>query len=257
MKSIIIISLLFAVATVFGDFINGGFEQDCTSFPFCLSDGGLPGWTFSAGSVDVVNQAYWDAHSGSWSIDTDGSNGDSAVTMSQDICTTVGNTYVVTFWMSPNHDVNTPGSTFSLQVSATGAASQINTVTRLGNGDPYVHYYEQTYTFVATAHQTTFTIQSLNPGVYGAILDDVSISGDGLSNTLPCTPPAPTTAAGVCLAANPSDWTYGQGYYCFNHGYVLCWGYGHQYFACPQGTSCICADSATECSSHGTASPCE
>jgi len=247
MKTIIVLLLLASIG--WSDFINGGFEEGCTSDPFCLSDSSLPGWTIQ-GSVDVVNNDYWPSHSGSWSIDSDGSDNE-AGSLSQDMCTVVGNSYTVTFYMSPNAD-SSVGASFTTTVSA-GSTSETYTVTRQ-SGDGRTQYTQQTFTFVATATQTTVTIASQNPGNYGAILDDISISGNGLGS-LPC-PVVPQTAAQVCADAHRSDWTRGIGYYCFNGGFVECWNSGEAFFNCPAGTSCACTIATEECSNRGTESPC-
>jgi len=76
------------------------------------------------------------------------------------------------------------------------------------------------------------------------------------------TVPVTTTTTGpaqtpqqVCDASNVADWSYGSGYYCYNGGFVQCWGSGSAAIACPAGTSCQCAP-GVECSNHGMSSPC-
>jgi len=74
---------------------------------------------------------------------------------------------------------------------------------------------------------------------------------------IPC--PVPATAQSTCDAADQSQWTYGQGYYCFADGFVQCWGPSGSvesaFQSCPTGTTCQC-DAGVECSNHGTESPC-
>jgi len=70
------------------------------------------------------------------------------------------------------------------------------------------------------------------------------------------------TADSICNNANTLDWTpYGQGYYCLNsQSFVQCWGSDPVQSAvqnCAAGTSCVCSPGLTECSQHGTVSPCQ
>jgi len=69
------------------------------------------------------------------------------------------------------------------------------------------------------------------------------------------------TAVEFCnTLANKNDWTYGQGYYCWNGGvgFLQCWGDTpsfSQYHDCGSETSCKCPRGA-ECSNGGTTTPC-
>lgn len=69
--------------------------------------------------------------------------------------------------------------------------------------------------------------------------------------------PNPSGPKAYCNLVDPADFTYGQGYYCYNGGFVQCYGdpVGASYQNCPSGTSCQCAV-GLECSDHGTRSPC-
>jgi len=67
--------------------------------------------------------------------------------------------------------------------------------------------------------------------------------------------PNPTSPKQYCSQVDPADFTYGQGYYCYNAGFVQCYDYNSVYQPCPAGTSCQCAV-GIECSNHGTSSPC-
>jgi len=67
--------------------------------------------------------------------------------------------------------------------------------------------------------------------------------------------PNPSTPKQYCSLVNPADFTYGQGYYCYNGGFVQCYSGSSAYQPCPLGTSCQCSV-GIECSDHGTRSPC-
>jgi len=254
--------IVFALTTlsfVAADLINGGFESGCPDpNNNCLSVHSLPGWTVASGDIDMVGNSYWNSHSGSWSIDLDGSSGgDSAQgVLTQDVCTTVGATYTITWWMSYNPD-SAPGASFPMSVQATGSNAQTFTATHPPSA-PRVQYTQYTYSFVASATTTTVTIASLISGNYGPVIDDVSINGD--TTQPPCVAP-PSTPSEFCNQVSKADWTYGQGYYCWNgqQGFIQCWGDDVIYSAyqdCPAGTACICSDDS-ECSNHGTESPCQ
>jgi len=67
--------------------------------------------------------------------------------------------------------------------------------------------------------------------------------------------PNPNSAEEYCALVDPADFTYGQGYYCFNGGFVQCYERQSVYQPCAAGTSCKCAV-GIECSNKGTVSPC-
>jgi len=254
MNTLLVILSLFAISSA--DFINGGFEQGCTSI-YCLGATSLPGWTVTQDNVDIVGTLDWPAHTGTYSIDMDGKPGATGA-LKQGQCTTIGNTYTVTFWMSYNPDYSFAqgGPTFSLSVQATGSAAATYTVTAPANA-PRSQFTQMTYTFVATASFTDVTITSLTPDNIGPVIDDVSIDGD--ASPAPCASPT-LTGDQICQNANQNDWTYGQGYYCVNsHRFVQCWGNNPVYSAeqeCAAGTHCWCSSQTMECSFSGQVSPC-
>jgi len=95
------------------------------------------------------------------------------------------------------------------------------------------------------------TLQAVVVNEGGATGLQLSVSGTADSST-------PTD---FCAAVNQADWTYGQGYYCYQAGFLQCWGsppaspIQYAYQDCPAGTSCGCPD-GVECSDEGTVSPC-
>jgi len=94
----------------------------------------------------------------------------------------------------------------------------------------------------------TLTVATYNTGGPAGVVLQVSGTANALSPSV------------ACQNANQADWTYGQGYYCWNQGagFIQCWGEDpvqSSYQDCAEGTSCQCA-SGVECSNHGTQSPC-
>jgi len=69
----------------------------------------------------------------------------------------------------------------------------------------------------------------------------------------------PSNPDTYCAQVDPADWTYGQGYYCFNNngvdGFVQCYGTGNAFQPCAAGTHCGCAV-GVECSNGGMSNPC-
>jgi len=72
-------------------------------------------------------------------------------------------------------------------------------------------------------------------------------------------PTQPATVAQYCAQTDPNDYTYGQGFYCYNNGgvdgFAQCYGSGSAFIPCASGTHCGCAV-GVECSNGGTSSPC-
>jgi len=77
------------------------------------------------------------------------------------------------------------------------------------------------------------------------------------------TPTQPTDPKSYCAQTDQNDWTFGQGYYCFDlngvSGFVQCYESGgvtgSAFQACAPGTHCGCAV-GFECSNGGTINPC-
>jgi len=69
----------------------------------------------------------------------------------------------------------------------------------------------------------------------------------------------PSTVKQYCSQTDPNDYTFGQGFYCFNNngvsGFAQCFEFGSEFQPCPAGTNCGCAV-GIECSDDGTQSPC-
>jgi len=72
-------------------------------------------------------------------------------------------------------------------------------------------------------------------------------------------PIQPSDPKSYCAQVDQNDWTYGQGYYCYDNngvdGFVQCYSGGNAFQPCAPGTHCGCPV-GVECSNGGTANPC-
>lgn len=159
-------------------FVNGSFEDGISPGSFTTIAGGdstsITGWTVTGDSVDYIG-SYWTAQDGSRSIDLDG-NGQGGV--SQTFDTIAGTKYNVSFWLAGNPD-GAP-TVKSVQVGATGNASNLYTFDTTGHDKSNMGWAEYTYNFIASGASTTLFFASQNPGAYGPVLDNVAISAAGV-----------------------------------------------------------------------------
>lgn len=147
---------------------NGSFESTPANGFFLPVPAGnsttIPGWTVvtpsvygeSGGSVDVVDNAYWNAEDGINSIDLAGSTGTPGG-LYQDVTTTVGTQYALTYWSAVNGD-QTPGQTHDIAVSIGGQV--VDTIQVAGMGRPLIwaqHSVTITATSTSTASSSTMS----------------------------------------------------------------------------------------------------
>lgn len=154
-------------------FVNGSFETGTAPGSFTTLPSGstaINGWTVGGNSVDYIG-SYWNAQSGSRSIDLSG-NGLGSI--SQTFDTVLGQLYQVIFFLGANGDGPPPVKSISVSASgnATGNYSVLSTTT-----PPNVNYTQFSYAFTAGGPSTTLTFAATGPGSpYGAALDSVSVT---------------------------------------------------------------------------------
>jgi choice-of-anchor C domain-containing protein len=159
-------------------FTNGSFEMgvDTGGNFITLSSGdttSITGWTVGGAGVDYIG-GYWQAQDGSRSLDLSALD---AGSVSQTFDTSVGQSYLVDFWLAGN---TAGGSTVKSETtSATGAADQISTFDISGHSTGSMGWTEYNYTFTATSASTTLTFASDEQNAYGPALDDVSVTATG------------------------------------------------------------------------------
>ena len=190
-------------------FQNGSFEDGPTApVNFCAACGapyigtffapygGIPGWTVTAGSIDIIfltGTAGWSASNGLRSIDLDGLSGG---TMVQTFATVAGSTYTVSFDLAANFYAG--DLIKSVLVSAPGF-SQIYTFTSAGRTALNMGWVTETFEFVATGSSSTLSFDSQTNSAFGAALDNVRVSVDGTTPPIP--EPATFALIGIGLAA--------------------------------------------------------
>ena len=179
----------------------------------------IPGWTVvtpstytggNVGSVDVVAGTYttvpgstWTAQDGQYLIDMAGTS-EAPGGIYQDVPTTVGATYTLSYYTAVNGD-QSPGTSHTLTVSVTGQ-SPVN-VTAVGVGEP-LEWVLNTATVVATSSTTRIEFDDTtvpSDANQGPALDDVSFTpADSLTAT-PATISPQTT--GVSFTAPVATFT--------------------------------------------------
>ncbi len=125
------------------------------------------------GSVDVVSKYYWNAERGKYSIDLAGSTGVPGG-LYQDVATTPGETYSLSFWSAVNGDQK-PGTSHTMDVSVDGTA--VDTVQAVGVGRP-LNWVQNTTTFTASSATSRIEFDDATPGDTnrGPTLDNVSLT---------------------------------------------------------------------------------
>ena len=168
-------AVLFGLPARANQILNGGFESPIVpaSGITTLTAGStdLAPWTITAGSIDVVNNTFWDPFEGSQSLDLDGND---AGTIQQVINTTAGLLYQLRFAYGNNPFA--PNGTASAAVSVLGNGLLLASgVTHSGSTARAMNYLIFTGTFVANSTSTTVRFDSLTGGASGLALDAVSV----------------------------------------------------------------------------------
>lgn len=172
------VSLTLAGAALAASITNGSFE------------GSLSGW--SASGVDLVCGG-WQAAEGSCSVDMGGSPAQGSV--SQDLATSAGTTYTVTFALAGNPTC-TPGNedwvgwvsesgSKTLRVTASPAVSTMMAYTFdvTGKSITNMGWTTQTFVFIADGSTTTLKFENTESNWCGPAIDNVTVSGGGGGTT--------------------------------------------------------------------------
>jgi choice-of-anchor C domain-containing protein len=155
--------------------VNGGFEDPVAPIsPGYAMLSSLPGWIVTQGTVDVVNDTWFDPFEGDQSLDLDG-NAPGGI--SQSFATIVGKEYALTFAYSNNPHGGSTIPAFAT-VSLQGSSSLLSTIITHGDAAPSsMNYQPFTYSFVADSTSTTLSFTSLSGSTMGGIvLDAVAVN---------------------------------------------------------------------------------
>lgn len=155
--------------------LNGSFETGTLSGAFSTvgtGDTSIANWDVISGTVDYIG-SHWQAQDGSRSIDL---AGNAIGSLAQSFATVLGETYVVSFYLSRNPDGGINPRTGT--VSATGNASQLLSYANATSTTAAMDWQRTTYQFTATGALTTLTFaaDATSQGLFGLALDDVSIA---------------------------------------------------------------------------------
>jgi Protein of unknown function (DUF642) len=179
---------------------NGSFEQptvpvgNFTNFP--VGSTLITGWTVVNNSVSVVSGSFtqngvtFPAQDGVQWLDLTGFNTNSNEGVSQNVTTTPGNQYQLSFWIGNTTGGGIFGTTSTVNVSITGVPSFSETNSTVS---PTTQFWQQfTHTFVATAATTTLTFTNGDPSTDNDNgLDNISLLNQGPAGAVP----EPTSAA--------------------------------------------------------------
>jgi choice-of-anchor C domain-containing protein len=150
---------------------NGSFEANACILAFCPTSS-LTGWTISGGNVDLIRN-YWQAADGNKSIDLAGFFG--TTTLSQTIATTIGENYILSFFMAGNPDGRPVLKT--MDVSATGNAIVNYSFSTAGHSRSAMGWVLYNYAFAATSTATTLRFTNTSgSALFGPAVDNVSVN---------------------------------------------------------------------------------
>jgi choice-of-anchor C domain-containing protein len=161
---------------------NGGFEAVAVSGAYTANTTTLSGWTVAAGDIDIIG-SYWQANVGNQSIDLSGC---SAGTIRQQLTTTSGTSYNLSYFVSgnPGDPGDPPPSPTTrsavLSVGTSSGGSEIGTqpiaFDTAGNTLTSMGWTAKSYTFTASSAATwiEFTDTS-STTCFGVALDDISV----------------------------------------------------------------------------------
>jgi choice-of-anchor C domain-containing protein len=161
----------FAGATN-GSFETGTYVDNGSGFEMLSATStDITGWTVASGTIDWVG-AHWQAQDGAMSLDLDGNAPGS---ISQTLATTVGNSYLVNFFLAGNPDGAPVVKT--LTVSATGAAPATYIFDVSTHSTSAMGWTAEQYSFVATSASSTLTFASGDTAsAFGPALDNVVVT---------------------------------------------------------------------------------
>jgi choice-of-anchor C domain-containing protein len=159
---------------------NGSFEDGTyPGGPFVQVNAGITGptgWTVSAGSIDWV-AGLWQAQAGSKSLDL---NGVAPGTISQTLATTIGKTYVVSFYLSGNPQGGPAAKTLTVSATGSAPASYTFDTSVAQNTVTDMKWSAKSYSFVATNTSTVLAFASTtSASAYGPALDNVVVTESG------------------------------------------------------------------------------
>ncbi|WP_225840347.1 choice-of-anchor C family protein [Streptomyces sp. NK08204] len=154
-------------------FTNGSFETPTAppnSFSTFFTGQNMGLWHVEGGSVDLVDDGYWQAAEGSQSVDLNGGN---AGVLSQTFRTEPGTKYTVTYSLAGNPDGGPAVKRGNVRID--GQDFQDFTFDVSGKTRTNMGYVTRQFTFVANRTSTKLTFASTISGAHGPVIDDVKV----------------------------------------------------------------------------------
>jgi len=156
---------------------------------------GIPGWTVTAGSIDIIfltGSTGWSPSEGLRAIDLDGL---SAGTLAQTFDTIPGLAYAVSFDLAANFYA---GQTIKSVLVSAPSFSQTYTFDQTGRTALNMGWRTETFQFIAAGSSSTlsFASQDVANSAFGPALDNVTV------NAVAANVPEPSTwlITGICLS---------------------------------------------------------
>lgn len=162
-STIIALAVVSAAASAAGTNLikNGGFDmgpQPSYFTTFAKGSTGIPGWTVTMGTVDLIGPNWHDADRGKSSVDLDGTPGPGAI--AQSFATQVGATYAVSFALAANPECD--AAIKRLMVTA-GSVTRRYAFDASHAGDAHMGWQMKSFSFKAAGSRATLTFRSLDP----------------------------------------------------------------------------------------------
>jgi choice-of-anchor C domain-containing protein len=202
MSATALVGLMAAPAFAVTDLVaNGGFEVAVVANPFAANTTTLNSWTVASGDIDHIGN-YWQAHTGNQSIDLYGC---SPSVLRQQMTTTPGANYVLSYWVAGNPDVQgLKSGAARVGTSAGGVdlANQIISFDSTGKTRAAMGWVNKTVAFQATGATTFLEFADTSASTcFGVALDDVSVTEAVVVAQFPTTTTVMYAVAGVAGAA--------------------------------------------------------
>jgi choice-of-anchor C domain-containing protein len=176
--------------------VNPSFEQpvvaDSPGFQFYFAGSpAIPGWTIVGNSVDVLKDTRWQPHEGHQSVDL---TGVTAGGLYQDLPTTPGTTYHLSFWLAGNPEfAGAGGGPFVKAMRLSWGGSPVGNLSFdvTGKTNFNLGWTNYQYDLAATGPTTRLQFESLTAGFSGPMIDDLSLVAlvpPGPGNNVPLPP---------------------------------------------------------------------
>jgi choice-of-anchor C domain-containing protein len=147
----------------------GGFQF------YYAGDNSIPGWTITGGSVDVLRAPRWQPHEGQQSVDL---SGVTTGGIYQDVPTTPGQAYRLSFWLAGNPEFTNAGggpAVKTMRLTWDGAPVANLSFDTTGRTTTDLGWTQYTFDIVATDATSRLWFESTTSGFAGPLIDDLNL----------------------------------------------------------------------------------